>query len=201
MIALEPPLTRSGAIGWSHIDWGQPLAVGPRYVRTSGMSRWHRPRSGTRRQNGHTSYHLWCGQLVSTGSLKAPGVLTADTIDDELPVCGTCEGRACGAGQDDWPGDGELLFSPRRLTPPKHCPGSRREGFFAQIGTTAGRCLVCGAIESLRGMGGPYNPKWAMVQHPPAEGLVPGCPFHAWTSITVRDGAVVCHCAAEGRAS
>lgn len=191
MITLEPPLTRS--LAWPRAGQHQALTEGPRYARTSGMSRWHRVRSGVRRDE-HTTWHLWCGQMANEAATRAGALFTADTIPDNLPACGTCEGRARGAGQDDWPIPGNgVVFNPRRLTPPKHCPGSRKP-MYAQLGTTAGRCLVCGAVEALRVMGGPYDGRVAIVQHPPGEGLVPGCPFHAWTGLVVRSGVVVCLC-------
>jgi hypothetical protein len=189
-VVLEPPLTRSGACSrWEQV----PLPTGPRYLRSGGMSRWHRPRSGVHMPpnelwpKGRTVFHVWCGQLV-TGAY-----LSADLVDDGLPVCGTCEGRACGAGQDDWAGEGALLFSPRRLVPPKFCPASRRE-MFEQVSRSVGRCLVCGSLEPVRGMGGAYNPKFAITQHEPGPGLVPGCPFHAWTALTIHHGQAMCAC-------
>lgn len=188
-VALEPPLTRSGP--WRHD--GVALLVGPRYVRTSGMSRWHRVRSGSRKSNGSVTWHLWCGQMANESNLKAGEILTAERPDD-LPSCGTCEGRARGAGQDDWPGDGEIVFSPRRLSPPKHCPASRRDRFFVEVSPRVGRCLVFGSYESLRCMGGIYNGYWGIVQHQPADGLIPGCPFHAWAYLTIHNGRAVCQC-------
>src|SRR5258708_3084610 len=125
-VVLEPPLTRSGVSLFGRVRRDEALVVGPRYVRTGGLSRWHPSRKGTRYADGRVSYGLWCGAGFVSGEF-----LTADRVADDFPVCGTCEGRACGAGQDDWPGDGPgLLFSPRRLTPPKYCPGSRKERVF-----------------------------------------------------------------------
>lgn len=189
-VVLEPPLTRSGVTRYGPVLRDEALATGPRYVRTGGMSRWHRARNGTRYADGRISYGLWCG-----GGFVSGGFLSADTVSDGLPVCGTCEGRACGAGQDDWPGDGPgLLFSPRRLTPPKYCPASRKEHVFEQVARAVGRCLVCGSLEPLRGMGGAWNPKFAISQHEPGPGLIPGCPFHAWNSLAIYDGQVMCLC-------
>lgn len=188
-VVLEPPLTRSGAwaYGKPH-NYGQPLATGPRYVRTRNMSRWHRSRSGTRRDD-HVTYYLWCGAGYVSGEF-----LAVEQISDGLPACGTCEGRACGAGQDEWPGDGELLFSPRRLIPPKYCPGSRRERFAVEIGRSVGQCLACGTVAPMRCMGSVYSGKYAITQHEPGPGLVPGCPFHAWNELAIHDGTAKCLC-------
>ena len=192
-VVLEPPLTNSGVWHGGGVRAKEALAVGPRYMRGAAQSRWHRVRSGVRWSDDTVSWTLWCGQVVSRGSNR----LTADRMADDLPVCGTCEGRACGAGQDDWPLEGPgLLFSPRRLTAPKHCPGSRKEAYEA-LSLSAGRCLVCGSVESVRAMGGPYNGRVAMIQHSPGAELVPGCPFHAWRELRIVDGSVVCGCRVE----
>lgn len=189
-VVLEPPLTRSGVFLYGKPVREEALVTGPRYVRTGGMSRWHRARSGIRYSDGRIVYGLWCG-----GGFVSGEFLSADRVADDFPVCGTCEGRACGAGQDDWPGDGpDLLFSPRRLTPPKYCPASRKERVFEQVGTAVGRCLICGSLEPLRGMGGWHNPKYAITQHAPGPGLIPGCPFHAWNELAIYDGQAMCLC-------
>ncbi|NRQ40690.1 hypothetical protein HII36_54105 [Nonomuraea sp. NN258] len=181
-VALEPPLTRRG------LSHGQPLTTGPRYIRTAAMSRWHRPRDGVRLDHGAV-YGLWCGQTAH----EHRGLLTADQVPDGLPTCGTCEGRAAGAGQDSWTGVGSVVFSPRRLTPPARCPGSRTT-WCEELGNNVARCLACGAYASLRASGGGYDPRWGLVNHPPGPGLVAGCPFHAWHEMTLTNGRVQCRC-------
>lgn len=187
-VPLEPPLTRSTVVGHA-ITWGQPLTTGPRYVRTPGMSRWHRPRHGVRYPRG-VSYGLWCGQAARDDGR----LLTADQPPAGDAVCGTCEGRAIGAGQDTQPdGRPPLLFSPARLVPPKKCPGSRTV-WCEELAWNVGRCLACGAICPMRSSGGPYNPRWGLTTHPPGPDLVAGCPFHAWRELGVQDGRVSCRC-------
>lgn len=190
-VVLEPPLTRSGA--WSPIGWGTPLLTGPRYVRTQGMSRWHRPRDGVRR-DGKVRYGLWCGQNV----YEIAGFIEADQTPPGEPTCGTCEGRAIGAGQDSWPDESKtLIFSPQRLTPPTRCPGSRTT-WCEELSWNVGRCLVCGVVAPMRSSGGAYNPTWGLTNHKPGDRLIPGCPFHAWRELEMRDGRVACGCVAPG---
>jgi hypothetical protein len=176
-VQLEPPLTRSSP--WPHT--GHPpdeaLPAAPRYMRHETMSRWHRPRSGVRR--GRTGL----------------AAITHQPQRGEL-VCGTCEGRAIGAGQDAWPvRDGpSLVFEPRRLTPPARCPGSRRERLAERAGLNVLRCLACGELAPGRVSGGPWNSMYGPVNHPPGPGLVPGCLFHAWDQLIVHDGKAICAC-------
>ena len=188
-VTLEPPLTRSGVtLAGRAIDWGEPLTTGPRYVRTPGGSRWHRPRHGVHR-NGGDSYGLWCGQYARHEEL-----LAVDQLPAGEPLCGTCQGRATGAGQDTWPGSANpLIFSPMRLTPPKHCPGSRTT-WCEELAWNVGKCLACGVVSPMRSSGGPYNSRWGLTNHPPGPDLVPGCPFHAWRELGVVDGRVRCLC-------
>lgn len=190
-VALLPPTTRSAV----DLDI-EALAEGPRFVRTRGMSRWHRPRSGVRYPHGRTVYGCWCGYGVG-GSEQAGQFLAAEEPPTGEPVCGTCEGRAAGAGQDDSPTGRALIFQPRDILPPKNWPGSRRSLYEELAGGRVGRCLVCGATEPLRAMGGPYNARYAIVQHPTGAGLVAPCPFHRWRQLAVRDGRVVCDCGRE----
>lgn len=194
-VVLEPPLTRSGVTPWTKDLWGTPLATGPRYARSSGMSRWHRPRDGVRRAD-MVAYGLWCGQSVRDGE----GFITADQAPEGEPVCGTCEGRAIGAGQDSWPDDSKtLIFSPERLTPPKRCPASRTT-WCEELSWNVGRCLACGTVAPMRASGGAYNPRWGLTNHPPGPALVPGCPFHAWRELHLIDGRVACRCGRPARA-
>lgn len=196
LVELLPPLTGS----FGRIE-ALPLRLGPRFVRTVDMGRWHRVRSGIRFERwGHTSWTLWCGQHATQGGRRGD-CLSASEPFDGAPVCGTCEGRAIGAGQIPRPGGmDELVFSPRRLDPPPRCPGSRAERLWEPIpdGLNVGRCLACGLIAAVRASGGPYNTRVGLVVHAPGPGLVPGCPFHGWANLARRgspDGPVArCGC-------
>lgn len=187
-VALLPPVTSSA------VDLAvQALDHGPNLVRTRGMSRWHRPRSGVRMPDGRTVYDLWCGYAVG-GSDRAGTYLAAEELPPGEAVCGTCEGRAAGAGQIDSTGR-PLLFTPQGFTPPKHCPGSRRDLYTVQPGGRVGRCLACDGLQPIRAMGGPYAPRAALVQHEPTGALVDPCPFHRWRQPTRgADGLLQCTC-------
>lgn len=186
-VALVPPITGSTV----SLDT-EALTEGPRFVRTRGMSRWHRVRSGVRYGDGRTVYSLWC-----TGAVQGD-FLSTDNAPAEDLVCGLCDGKAVGAGQEpDGPDGRTLVFQPRHITPPKNCPGSRRSLYEELTGGRVGRCLVCGATEPLRAMGGPYNPRYAIVQHPTGAGLVAPCPFHRWRQLVTRDGRAACDCGRE----
>lgn len=189
-VALLPPLTHS----LGRID-AEPLTEGPTFIRTRGMSRWHRPRNGARYTNDRTVYTAWCGYGIG-GSERAGAFLGTDTLPTGEPVCATCDGRAVGAGQEaNGPANRQLLFTPRTLQPPKNCPGSRSSSLYEPLpGGTTGRCLVCADIHPLRAMGGPYASRYAIVQHPPGAALVTPCPFHAWRYPTARDGRLTCTC-------
>jgi len=203
-VALLPPTTSSGG-AWS----GQlPLNEAPRYVRGRGNSRWHRVRSATiypprQAGDGWTAYAYWCGQHVTDGGKSGPLWLTDDLPADE-PVCGTCVGRALGAGQDDIPaGLPPLVFSPRWQTPPTRCPGSRSRTLWTELpGPRCGRCLVCGDIVPIRVVGSGYN-AWGAgpTNHAPGAELVEPCPFHAWSQLVECDGRAVCGCGWPGGAS
>jgi hypothetical protein len=184
-VILLPPVTSCPG----PID-AEPLTEGPRFVRTRAMSRWHRVRSGIRYTTGRLVYHLWC-----TGHVQGDTFLSCDTPPNSEPVCGMCDGKAVGAGQEvDGPAGRQLVFSPRHIDPPKNCPGSRTGMFEELPNGSAARCLACGDLHSCRAMGGPYNPRWAIIQHPPGVGLVPPCPFHRWRQLTARNGEVLCSC-------
>ncbi|MFJ2909388.1 hypothetical protein ACIO8F_08120 [Streptomyces sp. NPDC087228] len=188
-VTLLPPI--SYGVGRYDAD---PLAEGPRYVRTGGMSRWHRPRSGVQYPDARTVYTVWCGQHVG-GLCRAATTLTADTVTDGLPVCATCDGRAVGAGQEpDGPAGRTLTFGPRDITPPRHCPGSRTPLFEAMPGNTTGRCLACQDVHPTRAMGGPYAPRHAITQHRPGARLFAPCPFHAWRHPRLNEGRLACVC-------
>lgn len=188
-VTLLPPYTTG--IGAYEAE---PLTEGPALLRTRGMSRWHRPRSGVRLPDGRVSYTVWCGQHVG-GNLRTGGALAAEEPPPGEPVCGTCDGRAAGAGQIPSPPGRRLAFSPRWQTPPRWCPGSRSSVLFEALpGGRVGRCLACSDLLPLRAMGGPYNGGYGIVQHPPGPGLLTPCPFHAWRQFTAVDGRPCCAC-------
>ena len=186
-VALLPPLT-IGMADWDGVS--HPIYEGPRYVRGPGNSRWHRPRSGIRRPNW-TTLHFWCG----SGYVHLDKALTAMSVPEPEPVCGTCEGRALGAGQDDTPaGLPRLAFEPRWLVPPRICPGSRRS-LYVDLRQNVGRCLVCRDLVALRSSGGPYNGRYGPMRHMPGAGLFTPCPWHAWNLPARRaNGTVGCRC-------
>jgi hypothetical protein len=187
-VALVPPITGSTV----SLDT-EALTEGPRFVRTRAMSRWHRVRSGVRYGDGRTVYSLWC-----TGAVQGDFLSTDDAPAEDL-VCGLCDGKAVGAGQEPNGPDGRtLVFQPRHVTPPKNCPASRSSSLYEELpGGRVGRCLACGDHQPLRAMGGPYNPRYAIVQHPTGTALVAPCPFHRWRQLTIRNGRVLCDCGRE----
>lgn len=212
-VTLEPHLTRS--FHRPRPDWREEvLTQGPLLLRTPGQGRWHRPRSGLRYirpEDQWDTYQLWCGQGVSTGRRPrpgaAPGLLGIEGLpDDGVPLCGTCEGRAIGAGHQSVAvtvtAPAGLLFQPSRLDPPKVCPGS---GDRSDRGGTLWRavdgnwriakCLVCGNLEPIRGRSD-YAGGWMVIQkHAPGPDLTPGCPRHAWWHLIPYGGHAICACA------
>jgi hypothetical protein len=192
-VALLPPLTR----GCGRDRDALPLNSGPRYVRGPGNSRWHRARAGVRRP-ARTSWILWCGPFISDRP-DAPA-WQVDEVPAGHKVCGTCVGRALGAGQDDAPaGMPELVFEPRWLAPPRWCPGSRSHNLIGAPPQPAqgsvGVCLACGDLVAVRAMGPRWSPTAALIQHPPGTGLLAGCPFHGWQYIGLRrSGQAGCSC-------
>lgn len=189
-VKLLPPVTYSGGM---YAAGDQPLAEAPRYLRGKGHGRWHRPRTGTVRADRWTSVMFWCGQSAALDRL----IGRDDAPADEL-VCGTCEGRALGAGQDTTPdGMPSLIHAPRTLHPPRVCPGSRDRDLVIPLNDryTVGRCRACGDVDSCRAMGRGYN-AWGfgLVNHPPGAGLVAPCPWHAWRRMRP-DGETSAACA------
>lgn len=75
----------------------------------------HRVRAVTVYPHGKTGLgvYAWCGMLV--GSAASPSKMSA-TIDPDRPLCGTCHGRAVGAGQIDTDGI-PLIFAPQSIAP------------------------------------------------------------------------------------
>lgn len=178
-----------------------PLLIRSAYMRQGRASYWHRPRHGvTWPGQGHRiSWQPWCGSALSTTN----GVEYAHEVpDDGRRVCGTCEGRAQGAGHPPvalapMHGIG-VVFSPRRPTdPPRTCPGSQslacEELPYAKGHGSRGRCLVCGLTIRLRGHGGWLRSGYGMQIHAPGPGLVPGCEWHGWRRLGITaDRRIVC---------
>jgi len=197
LVRLEPPYTRSGG----HYGDAIPLTRGPRLVRTQGMGRWHRPRSGVfLTRHDRTVLHVWCGQGV-----QAADAITATDLPAGEFLCGTCEGRAVGAGHPatGTPLNEALLFEPRsQAPPPARCPSYRlMEHEVRDI--TWGRvfpCPACGEATRMRAAGGPYNSHLVIEGHAPGPDLYPPCPFHRWDWPSLRDGVVRCGCGAPTRA-
>lgn len=186
-VSLLPPVSNLGLHGPDAI----PLTEGPRYVRTERMTRWHRVRSGVEYASGRRVYALWC-----TGSVVDSNFLSRETLPEGDSVCGPCDGRAVGAGQELAGPDGRtLVFRPRDLQPPAACPGSRVSRLTQAIPPgTVGRCLACLDLHPVRAMGGPYNPRAAIIQHAPGE-LVDPCPFHRWRYLEpTPEGGLRCSC-------
>jgi hypothetical protein len=194
-VVYEPPLTRSGP--WRAPGHGSTaLRTGPRFIR--GASRWHRVRSGTLHRHGE-AWLMWCGQTRFGRDRPA----TSDPVpDDGLPLCGTCEGRAAGAGHTSpLSGDVDLLFRPARLDPPRWCPGGAPYGPARFLAEPAGhrvvRCGACGElIREKNYRWDEYGTGHHIAQpHEPGPGLVPGCPQHAWRHLTRTVEGVACQCA------
>lgn len=189
-VPLLPPITSCPG---EHLQGAEALLEGPRFVRTRAMTRWHRVRSGVRYGDGRLVYQLWC-----VGSVQGDSFLSCDELPDGDTVCGLCDGKAVGAGQDTGPAGRQLVFNPRHIDPPKNCPGSRSSVLFVELpGGRAGRCLACSDVHPIRAMGGPYDPRTAITQHPPGPGLVQPCPFHRWRQLVARDGQILCSCGRE----
>lgn len=201
-VVYEPPLTHSTP--QEHWPRATALRTGPRWLR--GRTRWHRVRSGLRRiDRDHASFQTWCGQLLYED--RVPD--TADDLPkDGAPLCGTCEGRAAGAGHSTplgIPPDVALRFSPERLTPPRWCPGGGPYGPARHLGKLAGqrvvRCGACGQLVRERNAYGWNANAGEPQRHEPGPGLVPGCPQHAWRHLVRTVEGVACACAGLERAA
>lgn len=191
-----------------------PLLTGPAYITTDQCGRWHRTRSGVRvtppacfrDRAPWDAWHAWCSQSFHS---TRPGFTGAATPTDDRPVCGACEGRAIGAGAGTRAVDTDgaaLIYRPWRLDPPRWCPGSGAAGLpdpgdpddWRRRKTT---CVVCGEVEPIRALGGPYTPYDGLRKHEPGPGLVLGCPLHAWNALIQvvggpHDQTVMCLCEA-----
>ena len=185
-----------------HFPRPVPMHFAPRYVRTRGQSRWHRPRSG-RLYGGpfagplggwRPALSLWCGQSLND-LREALQAGTADELDAD--VCGPCEGKALGAGQDPAPpGLPPLVFSPTLPRPPRVCPGSGTDRLAAPVDGSwrVGRCLACGTVQPMRARGG-YSGGWGLARHLASEGrLVDPCDLHGWAQLREWEGECVCSC-------
>ncbi|WP_372730057.1 hypothetical protein [Nocardioides sp.] len=201
-VVYEPPLTRSGP--WHAPGHGsKALRTGPRWLR--GATRWHRIRSGVQYEHlDHPSYSAWCGQSVSPKGRDT----TVDLPVDGIPLCGTCEGRAAGAGHPtplDLPADVALLFRPSRLVAPRWCPGGGPYGPAQHLAEVVGhrvvRCAACSDLVAERSAYG-WNARFGQPrQHTPGPGLVPGCEQHAWRHLVRTVEGVACECAGLERAA
>lgn len=198
LVLLHPNYVASDpTLSWTRRT--APLEYAPRYVRTRRMSRWHRPRYGTRfLDDGRESVTVWCGQTIpdlTTDRGRKP-ILTAGSVQVD-DVCGTCEGRALGAGQDPTP-DGlpPLTFTGNTGRPPKRCPGSRSLDLAVIMpGERCATCRACHDIVPMRVSGGPYASRWGMATHAPGEALVQPCPVHGWHHLRPWGAAdAVCAC-------
>lgn len=127
-------------------------------------TRMHRVRScviypPTARLPGHLSISTWCGTSSGRWALYAdPG---------EMEVCGTCEGRAIGAGQIEAPPGSEhvLLFSPR--LPLARCDWEARWGTHWNL--SYGPCGRLGvAVATRYGPDGPETTHVVCKQHEPS---------------------------------
>lgn len=178
------------------------LDEGPAFmISHSPLARYcHRPRSGTRYHN-RDCYHTWCGQ-----SLHNP--IPVDRPDALTPLCGTCEGRAVGAGWPTWTETtgntngplGITRFTPRPyFDPPNTCPGTMSDYYLPEPGNwRSGTCLVCHDHVQLRSSStnGGYTSTFGPRKHVPYQ-MIPPCRHHAWRTLTWLDRArylVGCRC-------
>ena len=192
---------------------GEPLTEyaalirSPRSGRGRYEARWHRTRCATRRAaNGPIPEEIvvtaWCGTTV----FASEAFKTDDALDG-FPVCGSCEGRALGAGL---PGVVALLdvtktgvvFEPNEVTkfrPPKVCPGRTLEPLpLDRASVDVGVCAACGIVAPIkRPSRYPIVNDWCVKDHQPSADLVAPCPTHAWDDLTHRGGVTMCSCKAE----
>lgn len=199
-VALEPPYSRSGGTGRG----STALTEGPVLVRGLGQTRWHRPRSGViLPRHDIPTWHLWCGQTLAAFGERFE---TDHLPEDGLPVCGPCEGRAVGAGQDGTvttSPEGALRFVPESRTrfAPAKCPASRGWAFVTDASVPSewriARCGLCGLHVTVSSTHRGYNPGPAVLREHAPHQLPDPCPFHAWDQMTLVNGAPVCRCTAD----
>jgi hypothetical protein len=197
LVLLHPFYSR-GNIDTRPEWWSTPVLHAPRYVRTSRSTRWHRPRYGKRFSDQHPwapgkeTFTVWCGQGVGA-RLQQP-LLWSGSVPDGEPVCGTCEGRALGAGQDPTPeGMPGLVFSGRYGLAPEWCPGGGTKLAVPHDGNRVATCRVCRRVEPMRACGGRYHADWKLAAHE-ATTLPDPCPEHGWYSL-VPNGPADVRCA------
>jgi hypothetical protein len=170
---------------------GRRLDSAPMLCRSREARRWHRPRSGkVWQRDGRVSLLYWCG-----ASSAGPYLFAAELPDGDQS-CGTCEGRAVGAGfpSSVFP-DAAVLFQPRTGTPAL-CGAGHWEALNPPRGSI-GRCRWCGAVERI--VGGSRGYGWTpvrMAPHAPLALFAP-CHDHGYLSIVDVDGQLVCRCRCE----
>jgi hypothetical protein len=191
MIDLELPYGQGGR--------GDDIALkaAPMFGRTKSMQRWHIPRAGVLHDHTRVSYSVWCSATyLDPTSSKRPALLV-DEITDDLPVCGTCVGRAQGAGHAvpvvAVTHEAGIVFEPRHIRRPRTCPGAKTSEWHP-VNFRVGRCKVCDEYMPIRARGGPYDSHTALAAHEPGPGLVNPCPFHAWDRITLEG---ICSCGSD----
>lgn len=191
MIELEPPYREHGRDG--DVALKRALMFG----RTATMTRWHIPRSGVLRGNAFRTFTVWCSAIGMHPDRPRNPTLMVDEITDGVPVCGTCVGRARGAGHEipviEVQHVSDIVYEPRHIRIPRSCPGAARTDFI-HVNVFVGRCPACKEYMPIRGGNRGYDwtpPK--LRQHEPGPGLVDPCPFHMWDRITPEG---VCSCGA-----
>lgn len=206
--ALLPPAPSGNPYWRPRRDDDEPLDYAPAFmISPSRRAHYcHRPRSGHRRPDGRTSYSSWCGQLLYNP-------IPVDRPDAATPLCGSCEGKAVGAG---WPAASDIVLGavtfpvvPQRFTPrpyfdpPRRCPGGQRDLYLPDPANwRRGTCMVCGAAVALRASGAWWSDSsFGPVHHPP-EHIIPPCRWHAWRYLEWIDPSrhlVGCRCQMEPR--
>lgn len=191
LTVLEPPFARGGT--WYTTARVDPVHLGPLLARSTVTGRWHRPRSGVQvtlpsKRQSHLAYRSWCGQ-----TLFAHRSRFADTVPDGDELCGTCEGRAVGAGHVPIGIEPTelLVFRPAsQYHQPPVCPAVKlrlvphTEGWPRWVA-----CPACGEQTKIRATGGPYYSTVTLQRHPPGPALIDPCPFHGWSCLRLPAGA------------
>lgn len=179
------------------------LTVHPAYVLSGGATMWHVVRAAYMTEYNKI-VHFYCGQHQRTriiNGLVADWLETDNPASDD-PVCGTCVGRAVGAGRKlprlEVVGDPSLQFTPRGRKPNVWCPGTRLSASWGLEYGDRMTCPICG-VEDLRvGLAGTspwYSSGWVQIRaHRTGVNIVDPCPFHGWKNMT-KDG--VCACSVE----